>query len=57
MHCQAPKALLASVLTDEDRGTDARNNQTVPRAGKMNTEGKLYLARTDDQETVSCQNR
>lgn len=49
-HCQTPKALLASMLTDEGRGTDARNNQTVLRAEKINTEGNLYLARTDDQE-------
>lgn len=38
------------MLTDEGRGTDARNNQTFLRAGKTNTKEKLYLARTDDQE-------
>lgn len=38
------------MLTEEGRGTDARNNQTVLRARKINTEGKLSLARTDDQE-------
>lgn len=49
-HHQTPKAFLATVLTEEGRGTDARNNQTVLRARKINTEGKLSLARTDDQE-------
>lgn len=42
-HCQPPKALLASVLTDEGRGADARNNQTALRAGKINTEGNCIL--------------
>lgn len=44
------KALLASVLTEEGGETNASNNQTVFRAGKTNTEWKLYLARIDDQE-------
>ena len=37
------QVLPASVLTEEGRGTDARNNQMVLRIGKVNSKGKLFF--------------